>query len=111
MIGMIEAKAFAGSDLWELPPHERNDEIFELNRHRALPQVLTEAQLVFGVLVDQLRSLSDQDLLDPKSFPGMPEELVPAEILAQNTFEHYEAHAQGLERWLDDPEETSSPEP
>jgi len=101
MIGMIEAKAFTGSELWELPPHERNNEIFKLNRHRGLTQITTEANLVFGVLVDQLMALSDQDLEDPKSFPGMPDDWVPGDIFAQNTSEHYEAHAEGLERWLD----------
>ncbi len=101
MISLIEAKVFVGSDLWQLPPHERNDAIFELNRHRSLPQITTEAKLVFGVLVDSLGTLSDEDLADPGEFPGMPAEWVPAEIFDQNTFEHYDAHCEGLLRWLD----------
>jgi hypothetical protein len=101
MIGLVEAKAFVGSDLWALPPHERNAAVFQLNRHRSLAEVTTEANLVFGVLVDQLGTLSDQDLADPGSFPGMPPDWVPGEIFAQNTFEHYDAHAEGLRRWLD----------
>ena len=100
MIGMIEAKTFTGSELWELPPHERNNEIFKLNRHRSLPQIATEAKLVFGVLVDQLETLSDQDLVEPKNFPGMPEDWVPGAIFAQNTCEHYDAHSAGVLRWL-----------
>lgn len=101
MIGLVEAKAFIGSDLWELPPHERNAEIHKRNRDRSLPEVATEAGLVFGVLVDLLGRLSDQDLADPQCFPGMPEDWVPGDIFAQNTFEHYDAHAAALERWLD----------
>ncbi len=100
MISLIEAKAFVGSDLWQLPPRERNDAIFKLNRNRSLPQITTEAKLVFGVLVDSLETLSDEDLADPGRFPGMPADWVPADVFGQNTFEHYDAHREGLLRWL-----------
>jgi hypothetical protein len=101
MIGLVEAKAFVGSDLWQLTPHDRNNEIHELNRNRSLAEIQMEGKLVFGVLVNALGKLSDNDLADTKNFPGMPPDWVPEDIFAQNTFEHYDAHAEGLTRWLD----------
>jgi hypothetical protein len=99
MIGVIRAKALVGSDLWQLPPHERNDAIFRENRDRRLSEVRAEADRTYAELVEVLPTLSDEDLANAASFPGMPPDWVPFEIIAQNTYEHYEAHAEGLRRW------------
>jgi uncharacterized damage-inducible protein DinB len=100
MIEVVTARALVGSDYWQFPPDERNAIIYKENRDRSLDEVRMEAKLVFGVLLDALATLTDDELIDPARFEGMPPDWVPLEIIAQNTFEHYEAHRVGVEGWL-----------
>src|SRR5438093_285996 len=44
MIGLIEARRLAGSDLWSLSTNERNAIIFEQNRARQAQEILAEAR-------------------------------------------------------------------
>ncbi len=93
MTGICRARAFVGSDLWALPPHERNAAIQAENQARDLADVRADAAAAWGDLLSALATLSDRDLVDPASFPGMPPDWVPLEIIAGNTYEHYPAHA------------------
>jgi hypothetical protein len=99
MVGLIEAHALVGSELWNLPTDERNAAIYELVRDQPLDQVLAESAQVHQQLVETLPSLSDQDLTDPGGFPGMPPDWQPWLIIAQNTYEHYQDHMLDLEKW------------
>ncbi len=92
MIEMIRAHALVGSGLWHLPLHERNDAIYQANRDRALGDVRREAAAVYAELVKELETLSDEDLVDPGRFPGMPAEWLPWDVIAGNTYEHYLDH-------------------
>ena len=101
MVVLVRAHALVGSDLWELPPHERGDAIFRENRDRSLDDVHSESARVFGELLAALATLDEEDLEDPTRFPGMPPDWRPVDILAQNTHEHYDAHRAGLLAWLE----------
>ena len=96
MTGMIADRVLAGSDLWALPPHERNAAIDLEQRDRPLADILQEAEQAHALLVDALSKLSDEDLTDASRFSGMPRDWVPERIIAQNSYEHYEAHLAGL---------------
>jgi uncharacterized protein (TIGR03083 family) len=102
MVGVLTAHALAGSDLWDLPTDERNQMLFEQNRQRPLGDVLAEARQVFDQLLAAMRSLSDEDLVDPGRFRDMPADWVPWQILAGNTYEHYRDHLPGLREWLEE---------
>lgn len=101
MIGMLRARALVGSPLWNLPTDERNAAIYEQNRHRPLKDVLAEAGQAYPQLLAELEKIASEDLNDPDRFAGMPPDWVPAEIIAQNTFEHYDDHIPWMKDWLE----------
>ena len=100
MVGLIQAHALVGSELWNLPTDERNAAIYDQVRDQPLEQVLEESVQVHQQLLNALPSLSDEDLTDPSGFPNMPPDWQPGMIIAQNTYEHYQDHIQDVERWL-----------
>jgi hypothetical protein len=92
MVRMLRDRALVGSDLWQWPADERNAAIFELNRQRELPDVLSDASEVYQQLLNALEPLTDEDLNDARRFREMPADWQPWRILAQNSYEHYEHH-------------------
>ena len=92
MIGVVQAHALVGSEMWGWPLDERNHAIYLANRDRSLPEVRQEAGQVYALLLQSLETLSDEDLNDPAGFPGMPEDWQPWKLIAENTWEHYQDH-------------------
>jgi uncharacterized protein (TIGR03083 family) len=101
MVGMLQARALVGSDLWQLPTDERNARIFEENQERPLHDVLAEAQQVHQQLLKELEALVEDDLVDPRRFPGMPEAWRPWKVIAENSNQHYRDHSQDVRTWLE----------
>jgi hypothetical protein len=101
MVGMLRARAFVGSELWQLSQDERNAAIFEQNRHRSLKEVREEARQVFAQLLEELEGLTEEEVHDPGRFPGMPAEVPPWRIIAGNTFWHYREHTEDIRAWLE----------
>ena len=99
MVGMIQAHALVGSDLWQLPLDERNAEIFREHKDRPLQDVLEEAPVVYQQFLEAVGTLSEEDVTDPRRFPGMPLEWEPWQVIAGNSYEHYEQHLQDLARF------------
>jgi uncharacterized protein (TIGR03083 family) len=102
MVGMLQARALVGSDLWQLPADQRNARIFEENRDRPLQDVLAEAQQVHQKLLEGLEALAEDDLVDPRRFPGMPEDWQPWKVIAGNSNEHYRDHSRDVRTWLEE---------
>jgi hypothetical protein len=100
MVGVIEARALVGSELWALPTDERNAVIFDENRDRPLNDVLAEAEQVYQQLVAGVQTLSDEDLVDPGRFDEMPAAWTPWQIIADNSYEHYLQHIPAVQAWL-----------
>lgn len=100
MVGVLEAHALVGSDLWDLPTDQRNIPIYEENRERPLTDVLAEAQRVYRQLLELVESLAEEDLTDPGRFEGMPTEWQPWDIIAGNSYEHYRQHIPDIRAWL-----------
>jgi hypothetical protein len=99
MIGMIRARALVGSPLWALTQDERNAAIELDYRDRSAAEVLAEAEAVWAELRPLLASLSDEDLNDASRFRDLTETipgLAPWQVIASNTFEHYEDHARDI---------------
>ena len=101
MVGILQARALVGSSLWVLPNAERNAAIFDQNRDRSLPDVLTEAQRAYAELLQAAQGLAEDDLIDPSRYRDMPADWVPWKVLADNTYEHYCAHIPAIRTWLD----------
>ena len=100
MVALIRAKAFVGPDLWQLPPQDRNAAIFRENWGRTVADIRDEFARARIELLDALSTLDDEDLDDPGRFPGKPSDWRPGGLIAQNTYEHYDAHREGLLSWL-----------
>jgi hypothetical protein len=100
MVELLEARTFGGSPYWDLPMDERNARIHEDLRSLDLEAVWSQAHETAKKLTALLRVLPEASLNDPTAFPGMPEDWKPWEVLASNTYEHYDDHAQLVEAWL-----------
>ena len=89
---LLQTRALAGSELWGLSRDERNEVIYQENRTRSLEDVLRESQEVFREVSHAFESVNDADLNDPHRIAGMPEDWLPWQIIASNTYEHYRDH-------------------
>jgi len=101
MVGILESRRFGGSKLWELPTDQRNAIVYEENERRSLDDVLADGTRVHARLMELLDDLTDEDLNAPAAFPGMPAEWAPWDVIASNTYEHYDGHAENMEDWLE----------
>ena len=104
MVGVLQARALVGSDLWGASQFERNAAVYAQNRDCPLPEVLAEAQEVHARLVDELEKLSDEDLNDARRFQQMPAEWIPWQLIAGNSYGHYDEHSPWIRAWLDQAE-------
>jgi hypothetical protein len=100
MAGLLEGRALAGSDWWELPMDERNVMIFELYIDRPLDEVLEFAQQAYAHFLATFKPITNKELNDPARFEHMPPDWIPWKIIADNTYEHYRAHMPAIEEWL-----------
>jgi len=101
MVGVLEARALVGSDLWNVSTDERNAAVYEQNRDRSLPDVLTEAQEVHTRLLAALETVSDEDLNDPRRYKDMLDDWVPWKLIAGNSYGHYDEHSPSIRAWLE----------
>jgi len=101
MVGILNSHAFAGSKWWDLPLDERNRMICEEGKDHPLAEVLAESRQVDEALIQGLEKLPEADLYSPTSFPGMPAEWQPLEIISNNSYEHYDEHAEAVTAWLE----------
>lgn len=101
MIGVLRERALVGSELWNHPLDERNQVIFEMYRLRPLDEVLAEFEQVFPQLWELIQTISEDELNDPSRFHEMPAEWLPWKLIAENTYEHYDAHLPELRAVLE----------
>jgi hypothetical protein len=97
-LGVAQAHAVIGSELWRLSEDERNAVVFEQNRHRDLADVLADSGQTFHRYVEAVAALSEEELNDPSRFAEMPEGWQPWRILFDPG--HYQGHAEGIRAWL-----------
>ncbi|HZC07879.1 MAG TPA: DinB family protein [Ktedonobacterales bacterium] len=97
MVGVLQRRALVGSDLWNLSQDERNAAVYAENRERPLDEVLSDARTVFAALRAEIARLSDAEMTDPALIAGMPGGLAPWQLLAGNTWKHYEEHLPALQ--------------
>jgi hypothetical protein len=101
MVGVLRQRAMIGSELWRLPQDERNAAVYAENRDRALDDVLDEAQRAFADLRAEIARLSGAEMDDPALIADMPGGLAPWQLLAGNTWKHYEEHLPALQALAD----------
>jgi hypothetical protein len=92
MVNLLKAREFTGADYWDLPTDERNQRIYEERKEIDIELVVEEYAAVYDELIQQLELLTDDHLNDPANFPGMPSDWQPWQVIASNTYKHYEGH-------------------
>ena len=100
MVVLLETRELAGSDLWGLPADERNIPIHEQNKDLVLDEVLAKSNQVFERLWELISQLEDDDLMEASNFDQMPEDWEPWQVIASNTYEHYQEHVPDICAWL-----------
>jgi len=92
MIELAETKDLVGSPWWDLSTDERNQKIYEQYQNTPIDEVIAFAQNAYARMMAALRTLSDEDMNDPKRFTDVPEDWIPWRLFASNTYEHYLRH-------------------
>lgn len=87
------------SGLHALEMDERNARIAAESRARPVGDVLAEAEQVFGQLVTAIAASPEDLLNDPKRM-GLPDDVVPWMLVANNAYAHYREHEQSIRAWL-----------
>jgi len=100
MIELVRSHVLAGSEMWGWPLDERNHAIYLANCDRPLEDILQEEQQAYAELVACLESLEEADLHEPARFTGMPENWKPWELIAENTYQHFQDHLPEAESLL-----------
>ena len=100
MIGVLKARALAGSDWWALPLEERNAAVHGEVSGMSLEEVRAEVACVFPALVEQLELLPEEALHDAAYFEHMPAEWAPSDVIGSNTFRHYPEHTESIQRLI-----------
>jgi len=86
-------------DTWDM--NARNDAFYELNKDRALDDVLAESHRVHQALVDAVSALTATEYHDPNLLGTPPDEEWRLERMVDgNTFKHYPEHAEVIRAWL-----------
>ncbi len=96
MVVVLEQKAVVGSPWWGLPLDERNANIHAEGRSFTFQNAYFHEQETYENLFDLIRGLSDGELMDPGLYIDMPPEWKPWEMLASNTYEHYQQHLEDI---------------
>lgn len=100
IVPVLRTHIFTGSDLWNLPDDESNEIVYQQSKDRPLHDVISQEQQAYADLLEAVQALSDEDLNDPHRFEHMPQEWKPWQLIAGNTFKHYEDHMPSLRAWL-----------
>jgi uncharacterized protein (TIGR03083 family) len=98
MVGVLQKRSLLGSDHWNKTLEQRNAAIFGENEKRPLPDILAEARVIHQLLMELLRELSQEDLLESSHFREMPPDWIPWQVIASNTFEHYPDHTTDIRK-------------
>lgn len=100
MVVLLETMALTDSELWNLPANDRNKAIYEESKDLPLEQVLIDSNQLFERLWVLVSELADEDLIDSARIDQMPDDLEPWQVIASNTYEHYQQHIPDIRAWL-----------
>ena len=99
LVAVLRTHVLAGS-VWNLSDDERNEIEYQQNKDRPLNDIVNEERQAYTALLEVVQQLSDEDLNDPHCFKNMPAEWRPWQLIAGDSFKHYEDHMPSLRDWL-----------
>lgn len=77
-----------------------NQRFYEEYKARPLKLVLEDFRAIYGKIVATVHELDTEDLLEPDRFPWMQGNPL-WQLIAGDTYEHYEEHAEPIRAWLE----------
>lgn len=83
----------------QLDETQVNAWIFESNRRRPLSELLAESRATFEQLLNLVEATSEEELTSHDRFAWLNGSSL-REVIAGNTYEHYQEHAQQIRAWL-----------
>jgi uncharacterized damage-inducible protein DinB len=99
LVPVLRTHVLAGS-VWNLSDDERNEIEYQQQKDRPFHDIVNEERQAYTALLEVLQQLSDEDLNDPHCFKNMPAEWRPWQLIAGDSFKHYEDHMPSLREWL-----------
>jgi hypothetical protein len=111
-LGVIENREMSYAELFgkELLPEVEameydpfNEWLVEQIYDKLLDEIMPWEANIFSTFVDRIRQLDEDDFGDPtRQFPGMDwkGERALWDVLASNSYKHYQLHAQDIRGWL-----------
>ena len=109
IVGLLQGRTLlTASQLWNLAQDERNEAIYDQNKDRSPEEVVEEAREAYRELRSLIAGISEEELIDPSKFEGIPADWVPWNIIAGNTFWHYQLHGADIRAWLESATRASS---
>ena len=100
IVPVLRTHVLVDTDLWNLSDDERNEIEYQQKKDRPLHDIVNEERQAYTALLEVVQQLSDEDLNDPHYFKNMPEEWIPWQLIAGDSFKHYEDHMPSLRDWL-----------
>jgi hypothetical protein len=97
---VMRGEPLVRTGLRALEMDERNERIAAESRHRPLRDVLADSRQVFDQVLAVVRACPDDVLNDGRRF-GLPDDVPPWVLVANNTYEHYREHGRAIRAWLD----------
>jgi hypothetical protein len=76
-----------------------NAGFYEENKSRPLDDVMADLRTTYRQIEDGVQALNGEDLFEPKRFAWMKGNAL-WELVAGNTYEHYQEHLQSIQEWL-----------
>jgi hypothetical protein len=97
---LMRTGSYVREGLRALSMDERNAILAGQSRTRPAPAVLAESERIFGQLLAVVAACPDDLLNDPRRL-GLPDDVAPWTLVANNSYAHYQQHAQAIRAWLD----------
>ena len=76
-----------------------NAGFYEENKSRPLNEVIADFRTTYRQIVEAVQALNGEDLFEPRRFAWMKGNAL-WELVAGDTYEHYQEHLQSIQEWL-----------
>ena len=76
-----------------------NEQFYKENKSRPLADVLGDFRSSYLQIVEAVQAMPEEDLIDPRRFAWLDGDPL-RQLVAGDTYDHYEEHRQQIEEWL-----------
>jgi len=97
----LRGEGYTPTEMETLDFDRRNDIVYRQNRDRPLADVLADSEETSRRLVEMAQANSEEFLIEPQQFEGVPVPIIIWKNLRGDVYDHYHTHAQDVRAWLD----------